>query len=136
MTWRLVRADALQAVQLFVLAVAVVRGVDYLLTPSGSSVLLNTAERAAPLWLWAIAFMTAGAVGLAGEWWMSFGISHARWVTSFIAHAVLAGLYGAVALGALMDVMEREPFYGLRTPAEWLALAIVHSMFAKRRERV
>ncbi|MDZ7886554.1 MAG: hypothetical protein U5N53_28280 [Mycobacterium sp.] len=136
MTWRLVRADALQFVQLFVLAVAFVRGVDYLLTPRGSSALLNTLESAAPLWLWATAFMAAGATGLAGEWWMSFGVSHARWVASFTAHAVLSGLYVSVALGSLIDVLEREPLYGFRTPAEWFALAVVHAMFVKRRERV
>lgn len=136
MTWRLVRADALQFVQLFVLAVAVARGLDYLVSPSGSSALLNTVERAAPLWSWAIAFMAAGAVGLAGEWWMSFGTSQWRWAASFGAHAVLAGLYVSVALGALIDLMEREPLYGFRTPVEWFALAIVHAMFVKRRERV
>lgn len=136
MTWRLVRADALQFVQLYVLAAAVVRGIDYLITPSGSSVLLNFTEAAAPLWVWAIAFITAGSVGLAGEWWMSFGVSSWRWVASYCAHAALVALYAAVGIGAFIDVTEREPVHGLRTPSEWIAIALVHAMFVKRRERV
>lgn len=136
MTWRLVRADALQFVQLFMLATAVLRGIDYLLTPRGSSALINTAEKAAPLWLWALAFMAAGVIGLAGEWWMSFGLSKNRWIASYLAHSALAGLYASVGIGALVDVLEREPMYGFRTPAEWIAIAVVHAMFVKRRERV
>lgn len=136
MTWRLVRADALQFVQLYLLAAAVVRGVDYLLTPSGSSAVFNTAEQAMPLWVWACAFMTFGAIGLAGEWWMSFGVSPIRWLGSYLAHAALAGLYSAVGVGALIDVLERDPLYGFRTPVEWLAIALAHAMFVRRRERV
>jgi len=135
-TWRLVRADALQFVQLYLLAAAVVRGVDYLLTPSGSSKVLNFVEAAAPLWVWAVAFFAAGLLGLAGEWWMNFGVSSLRWTASYAAHAALAGLYAAVGVGALIDVLERQPLYGFRTPIEWIAIAVAHAMFVKRRERV
>ncbi|MFN3005159.1 hypothetical protein [Mycolicibacterium wolinskyi] len=135
MTWRLVRADALQLVQLYLLAIAVVRGVDYMMTPSGSSEVLNFIERAAPLWLWALAFIAAGLVGLAGEWWMSFGASQLRWLASYIAHTVLVGLYTAVGLGALIEILERDPLYGFRTPFEWIFIATVHAVFVRRRER-
>jgi len=135
-TWRLVRADALQFVQLYLLAAAVVRGVDYMLTPPGSSVLLNTAEQAMPLWVWACAFMLCGVLGLVGEWWMHFGISPLRWLGSYTAHSALTGLYVAVGTGALIDVLARAPMHGFRTPAEWFAIALAHAMFVRRRERV
>ncbi|QFG10048.1 membrane protein [Mycobacterium phage IdentityCrisis] len=136
MTWRLVRTDTLQLVQLFVLTAAVVRGVDYLITPPGSSEVLNLIERAAPLWLWASVFIAFGLLGLAGEWWMSFGISTHRWIASYIAHAGLVALYLAVGLGALSDVLDRNPPYGFRTPMEWMFIAAVHAIFVRRRERV
>lgn len=136
MTWRLVRADALQFIQLYLLAAAAIRGIDYLLTPPGSSAVLNTAEQAAPLWWWATAFITFGLVGLAGEWWMNFGVSPRRWTLSYLAHAALAGLYAAVGVGALIDVLERHPLHGFRTPVEWLAIGLAHAVFVRRRERV
>ncbi|AJA43329.1 minor tail protein [Mycobacterium phage Sbash] len=136
MTWRLVRTDTLQLVQLFVLAAAVVRGMDYLITPPGSSEVLNLIERAAPLWFWAAVFIAFGMLGLVGEWWMSFGVSPQRWIASYIAHAALVGLYVAVGLGALVDVLDRQPPYGFRTPLEWMFIAVVHAIFVRRRERV
>ncbi|OCB43952.1 hypothetical protein A5721_22955 [Mycobacterium vulneris] len=136
MTWRLVHTDALQLVQLYVLAAAVVRGVDYLITPPGSSEVLNLIERAAPLWFWAVVFIAFGVLGLAGEWWMSFGVSTNRWIASYIAHAGLVALYLAVGIGALSDVLDRNPPYGFRTPMEWIFIAVVHAIFVRRRERV
>lgn len=136
MTWRLVRDDALQFVQLYLLAVAVVRGVDYLITPPGSSAVLYFIERAAPLPVWALMFITLGIVGIAGEWWIGFGASPHRWLASYVAHAALASVYTAVGVGALIEILSRQPIYGFRTPVEWLLIAAMHAIFVRRKERV
>lgn len=135
MTWRLVRDDALQFVQLYLLAVAVVRGVDYLLTPPGVDT-ISLIERAAPLPVWAAAFIVLGVAGMAGEWWVNFGSSPHRWTVSFVAHAGLAAAYTAIGVGALIEILSRDSIHGFRAPVEWLLIAAMHAIFVRRRERV
>lgn len=138
MTWRLIRTDdkLLQLAQLVLLCVAVTRGLDYLITPAGSSAALSYIEQSAPLPVWGALFIAFGMTGLAGEWWMSFGESDRRWIASWTAHAGLAALYFTFAIGALLELFSREPFYGFRTACDWAILGFLHVVFIRRRDRV
>lgn len=149
MTYRYVADRSLQIAQIALLATAVVRGANYLVTPPGSSFTLWSIEDSAPLWVWGYTFIGFGMLGLLGEAWMGHGkwadgggrhartpswVAQRRWIPSNIAHVGLILLYLAVAVSAAIGLFAREPFYGFVAPVELTGFALAHWVFASRRK--
>jgi len=112
------------AIQACVLVAAMLRGVDYLTRPLGSSRGLSVIEQAMPITVWGWFFLVGGAVGL-------LGLVSDRWPLSALGHACLACVYSGFAVGAFIEVFSRSPIEGWRTPADWvLVFAVIHWGFA------
>ena len=48
-----------------------------------------------------------------------------------VAHGTLTGVYLAFGIGALADVLQRDPIYGWRTALGWLLVGgVVHGVLA------
>lgn len=142
MTYRFVSDGALRIAQIALLLEAVVRGVNYLVTPPASADTLTLLEASAPLWVWGWGFILLGGLGVFGEALMS-GTSaspgqlyNSRAWPSFIAHSALMFLFISLALSAGAGVMQREHLYGFVAPYDLLAFSAGHLMFARRRKHV
>lgn len=142
MTYRLVPDYALRVAQFFLLLEAIVRGLNYLATPQGSSAALTQIELTAPLWVWGALFITLGAIGLYGEALMSGTrapggqLYNPRAWPSFFAHSALMFTFIAWAVASLVSVSERQPFYGFVGSYDLFAFAVGHWVFARRRRNV
>lgn len=152
MTYRYVDEKRLRIAQIVLLFVAVAWGVDYIITPhSELPPSLLVVEAAAPLPVWGLGFLIFGLMGIAGELWMEFGRHHPvlhtpkvpaicraenRWWPSFTAHAVLIGLFSAVAMGQALVLVLDWHLWGLRGPVMLGAFAVGNWVFMKRRRDV
>ncbi|AXH48806.1 minor tail protein [Mycobacterium phage Steamy] len=140
MTYRFVPNFALRVVQIALLVEAIIRGLNYMATPSDYSPIYSAAEQSAPLWVWGWLFITAGVLGLAGEAWMSSNGSSLAWNyrawPSFVSHIGLMSLFVAFALSSGAGVISREPLYGFISPADFMFFAVAHWAFARRRKHV
>jgi hypothetical protein len=132
-------------VQLGVFVIAIAFGLDYLATPVGTSGALTAIEQGVvPLWCWGATITAAGIVGLLVEWRI-LGDDHpilvtdTRWRWGWAtntAHAVLCGLFAALAGSSLWDVVERGlqqgTWYGWRTGLLWGGYAALNWAFVPR----
>lgn len=141
MTYRFVSDSALRVVQVGILTEAVVRGLNYIATPSQElSLLYDAADKSMPLWCWGLIFILFGVTGLLGELWMSTNGTSVQWShrawPSYLAHTGLMVLFGAFAFSAAAGVIARDGFYGFVTPYDFLFFAIAHWAYARRRKHV
>lgn len=112
------------AIQVCVLVAAVLRGLDYLASPLGSTRGLSVIEQALPMPLWGWLFLLGGLLGL-------LGLVADGWPLSAVGHVVLASVYAGFAVGSLIEVLSRSPIEGWRTPADWaLVFAVIHWGYA------
>lgn len=111
------------------------RGVDYLGDDRvGVTESLTVAERAMPLQMWGILFMTVSLTIFAG-------ILLRREMLIIYGSVVAAGLYGGLAWGLFLRMVERGwPWDGWRTPCQfltggvfWLLIAYGTQVMAKAR---
>lgn len=131
-----IERPAATLIQTAALLTALVRGIDYLITPDGAAEqALGVVEAALPLHVWGSAYVVAGAIGLAGQ-------VIRRYPVAAVAHGILAGLYLAFGLGQLVWVASLGETHGWRTGVGWVLVnAVVHaalgeaSMDASRRSR-
>ncbi|WP_146183402.1 hypothetical protein [Corynebacterium liangguodongii] len=120
----LIPGNALAA-QVALLAIAIIRGLDYGTGESEDTARrLGAVEQAAPMWLWGLLFTTAAAVAFCAMAW--------RWSAGIVAgHTALAGLYAAVGVGIVFDVLARsehsggQPTWLLIIPACATTIAII-----------
>lgn len=166
MTYKWVPESHLKFFQIFLQGVAVGWGVDYIITPAyatGSA--LSVIERAFPLWVWGLFFITAGLVGLLGELWMEYcrrmerrrllGYTRrksdqgccsekARFMArervrswpSYLAHCGLLALYSSLGLGYALNLIVEWHLWGIRAPLLMWALACAHWIYMQRRRSV
>ena len=139
MTYRFVTNTSLRIVQIGLLLEAIVRGVNYLVTPSDASMLYHAAQGTMPLYVWGIMFIAMGLIGLLGELWMSYNGSTLGWDNrswpSFISHIGLMALFAGFAASAVVGIVERgAPFYGFVTPFDFVVFSVAHWAFARRRK--
>lgn len=165
MTYKWIPQGHLRFFQIFLLCVAVGWGIDYLITPPWAiGTALSVIERAFPLWVWGVFFITAGCLGLLGELWME----HCRHVDqmrflgytrrkedqcclkqricltredmrgwpSYLAHSGLLALYAALGLGYAINLVVEWHFWGLRAPMLMWAFAAAHWIYMQRRRSV
>lgn len=111
------------AVQVCLLLAALWRGADYLIPPAPSSSTLSVVESTAPLWVWGVAFLAGGALGL-------IGLRIDRWPLAAAGHVICLAGYAAFGVGAAIEIIGRSPIEGWRTPVDWILLAVVHWAFA------
>ena len=116
-------ATLLQAGLLFT---ALLRGIDYMVTPQGEAGrTLGFVEAALPLGTWGAVYAIAGAIGLAGQ-------VIRRYPVAAVAHGVLVGLYLAFGLGQLVLVASMEEHYGWRTGVGWVFVnAVAHAVLGR-----
>lgn len=161
MTWQWVPDKHLRFYQLFVLTIAVVWGIDYLITPEWAiGTALSVIERAFPLYVWGVFFLSAGLLGFVGEAWLEYcrrlektarpwpgrrkrdrigdcltASENQGWL-SYIAHAGLLALYASLGLGYLLNLIVEWHIWGLRAPVLMWGFAAAHWIFMNRRKRV
>lgn len=107
------------AFQIFWLVLAVGRGLDYLLPPAPRPGVLNVVEKLAPVTTWGAIFLAGGLLGL-------IGMRFTRWPLASVGHVICMACYGGCAVGALIDILQRSPIEGWRTPLEWAGFALAH----------
>lgn len=139
MTYRFVSNTALRIGQIALLGEAVIRGMNYILTPPEEIPAMNSVEASAPLWMWGGLFVGLGVLGWFGEALMS-GTEHVvgdnpRAWPSFLAHSALMCTYLAMALGSFASVMQQHPRYGWLIAYDLLGATIGNWIFAKKRRR-
>jgi hypothetical protein len=120
-----VSTTAAAVLQVTLLVQALSRGLDYMTLPDDVSVAtLSVIERAVPIWLSGWMFAGAALLGLAG-------LVLPRWPVTTSSHAVIATFYAMFAVGALVEVLQRDPVQGWRTPTAWVVGAIAHGVFCQ-----
>lgn len=145
MTWRRVDPEFARRIQLAAFLIGIVFGVDYLVTPQGSSAALTGIERAwLPLWAWGATIVAASVAGFLVEWRI-LGREHpflpssrrARWgwVTN-VAHIIVVAVFSVLAASSLADILTRGvetgAWYGFRTSVMWGGYAYINVQFVKR----
>ncbi len=112
--------------QISVLAVALLRGLDYIALPEGVEVKnLSQVESALGFHTWGVLFVAAAIFGLSGMWLR-------RWPVAVAGHGALVGIYVAFGSGALWDILLRGDTYGWRTGVGWiLGGAVAHAVLAE-----
>lgn len=105
--------------QVVLLAIAMVRGLDYGTGESAETARrLGAVEMAAPMWMWGLSFTVAASLVFAAMAW--------RWAAGvIIGHTALAGLYGAIGVGIVPDVWERTQLHGGGGPTFALTIPII-----------
>ena len=106
------------------LASALIHGIDYLILPQRDDV-LSVAERAAPVQAWGVLLLVATALTFAGR------IVH-RWPVTIIGHALLAGVFCALGVGALIGGVIDPAGDGFRDGAGYLGVqTCVHLLLTR-----
>lgn len=145
MTWRRVDNEFARRVQLAIFLIGTVLGLDYLVTPTGSSAVLSSIEKAwLPLWMWGATILGSSVAGFLVEWRIlnrehPFLPSRRRerwgWVTNG-AHMILVAVFSVLAASALTDIVTRGisegVWFGFRTSVLWGFYAYVNFQFVKR----
>jgi hypothetical protein len=144
-TWRRVDPYFARRIQLLLFVIAIGFGVDYLLTPVGSSGALTIIERTwLPLWVWGVTILAAGIAGLIVEWKIlgndhPFVTTDKRWRwgwVSNVAHIVLFALFMMLTASSLYDIWIRGTdtgdWYGWRTALMWGGYAYANNQFIRR----
>ena len=145
MTWRRVDPYFARRIQLAIFAVGIVFGLDYLVTPGGSSAALNSIEAAwAPLWAWGATILGCSLVGFLVEWRIlnrehPFLPSKQRnrwgWLTN-AAHIMLVSVFSVLSAASLTDLfirgLDTGHWFGFRTSVLWGFYAYVNFQFVKR----
>lgn len=145
MTYRFVDPDRLRAAQIVLLFLAVVWGLDYLITPDWAiAPAMSVVEQAMPIPVWGAAFLTFGVLGLLGELWMELGryrpphhmraFPESRWWVSYLSHAALLMLYATVGVGYALELVVNSHIWGCRAPLMMWAIAFGHWVFMSRRK--
>ena len=104
--------------------VGILRGLDYVIPPAEAPAALSLVERAAPIWVWGWLWVVPSVLGLVFMWrgWYRL-VALCNWS--------LCGLYLAFGVGALTDVLDREPIDGWRTAMGWILFsAVVQAVLA------
>ena len=101
------------------LAAALVRGLDYMLLPQEPPEILSVVEAAAPIWVWGLGLVVG--VLLAGTGWPS-----RFWPGAIVGHAVLAGIYAALAAGMVARGYTDIAGVGWRDGIDFGGVALVH----------
>lgn len=122
------------AVTLALMSMMMVRGMDYATGEAPDTARrLGAVENAAPLWLWGALFAGAATIGFASTAWR-------WWAGVIVAHALGAGLYAAVGVGLVIDVLARgerpdaSPWWVFAIPVIALATIVVGG-WRERREQ-
>lgn len=138
--------ERLRVAQMFLLVLACLWGVDYMMEPPKTS--LYVAERMIiSLPLWGSFFLLFGLVGLLGEWWMEAGRNKTpsdasvpyicqaenRWWPSFGAHAALCAMYASLGAGCVVEMTINRHWHGMRMVGGMATIAVGHWVFAQRR---
>lgn len=141
-------------IQLAIFIIAIGFGLDYLVTPAGSSAALTTIERTwVPLWSWGLTILTCGVSGLFVELHVlnddhPLLLTEKRWKwgwISNIAHTILFALFVALAGSSLYDTATRlvaehgadaGKLYGWRTALMWGGYAYANWLFIPRMGRL
>jgi hypothetical protein len=132
-------------IQLAVFVIAVLFGLDYMFTPSGSSTAMTIIERTAfPLWLWGAVIIGAGLTGFFVEWRI-LGNQHPllrteqRWRWGWavnIAHIVLFAVFAVLTFSSFTDIVLRGvndgDWYGWRTAVMWGGFCYANWQFIRR----
>lgn len=145
MTWRKLDPYFARRLQLGIFTTAILFGLDYLVTPAGSSLALTTIERTwLPLWVWGATIIVAGLAGLFVEWRIlgtqhPFVLSPQRWRWGWIsntAHIILFAVFIVLAGSALVDLVHRGldggGWYGWRTSLMWGGFGMVNFAYVRR----
>lgn len=124
------RPMAIRLIEKFVLLQAALRGLDYILLPPGTQVAtLSVIERALPLTVWGWMFLGFALMAYAGMWWKQSPCAA-------LGHMIIGITYGVFAIGAIVEVTEREGgFFGWRTGTAWVTASVVHVIYAREAER-
>jgi hypothetical protein len=136
MSYRFVKETALQLFQLWILFVAIVRGVALIADPDATIVYLGWPGGIEPAWLWGTLTIFLGVMGILGEFWMEWGKCPQRYLLSFTAHAGLTGayiVYGLSALNYVTEEVNKEP--SIATAVEIFGYAFCHWIFVNRSKR-
>lgn len=134
---RSVRESCLNFVQVFILIVAIIRGLCLIEDPDATIAYLGWSGGLNPAWVWGGVTIFLGALGIFGEAWMSIGRSRHRWLASFTAHSGLAGLYIVYGLSAINYVAMNttthpEVIGSFATAIEIASYSLFHWLFANR----
>lgn len=116
-TWQPDQTDgALLVAQVAVLAGSVVRGADYLRQDDDAASVLSRVQDSAPLIVWGVVLVVAGAgglIGLAGHWGRVIAVGH----------LLATAAYASISYG-LLWVTGFGP--GIRTPFGLMVVAVIH----------
>lgn len=148
MTYKYVSEQKLRYGQIAMLVLAVLFGIDYLITPDWAiGPALSVVEDALPIPVWGFGFLSFGVVGLAGELWIELGRhkppprrpipvmcrSENRWWPSYIAHSMLCAMYATVGFGYFLNLLLAWHVWGFRACAMMWMIAYGHFVFIGRR---
>lgn len=103
--------------------VSLAQGIEYLLRPRDSSVVLNAIENALPLWVWGVWLAVPSLIGLIsnrGEWWR----------ISVTAHIICAGAYAGLAYGLIAGVIQARQAWGWQSVPAYVLLLTLHGLWA------
>lgn len=103
--------------------VSFAQGVEYVLRPDDSAVVLNVIENSLPLtvWgLWLIVPSVAGIVANRLRWWH----------ISVTAHIVCAGAYAGLAYGLIAGVIQARQTWGWQSVPAYVLLLTLHGLWA------
>src|SRR5690606_4042484 len=90
------------AIQVCVLLAAIARGLDYLIPPHSEAGPIAAIERVMPVSAWGALFLLGGVLGL-------IGLRFDRFPLAAAGHVLLGAVYAGFAVGALCDVVARNP---------------------------
>lgn len=148
MTYRYISEEKLRWGQIALLVLAILWGIDYLITPHWAiAPALSVIEAALPIPIWGTLFLTFGITGLIGELWLEMGRhkppprhpvpficrTENRWWPSYTAHALLCALYATVGVGYLLELVVSWHVWGFRACAMMWMIAYGHWVFMARR---
>ena len=103
--------------------VALAQGVEYLLRPHGSTLVLNAVESALPLWAWGGLLTLPGLTGLAAN-------RLKRWVLSVFCHISCAAVYAGLCYGIIAGVIEAQQRWGWQLAVGYACFVTLHGLWA------
>ena len=112
-------------ITVLLIAVAMVRGIDYITPAPISTTALSIVEQAAPLWAWGMGFMIPAVVLAASTLTrVHLGV--------WVGHWLLAIAYVSLAVGLGAEYVTRPWLDGIRSATAMMLPAILHCTVAVR----
>ncbi|SBS73760.1 membrane hypothetical protein [uncultured Mycobacterium sp.] len=103
--------------------VSLAQGIEYLLRPRDSAVVLNVIEGALPLWVWGLWLVIPSLVGLVAN-------RVPCWRFSIAAHIVCAAAYAGLAYGLIAGVIQARQIWGWQSVPAYILLLTLHGLWA------